>query len=69
MPYMDMFEFTDEFLSGDTYMLCSDGLNDMISDEQIKQLMCEHANANTLCEAAIEAGGFDNVSVCMFKVD
>ena len=69
IPYMDMFEFTDEFLSGDTYMLCTDGLNDMISDERIKQLMCEHANANTLCEAAIEAGGFDNVSVCIFTVD
>ena len=69
IPYLDMFEFTDEFLTGDTYMLCTDGLNDMLSDERIKQLMCDHANANMLCEAAIEAGGYDNVSVCMFTVD
>ena len=50
-------------------MLCTDGLNDMISDERIKQLICDHANANMLCEAAIEAGGYDNVSVCLFTVD
>lgn len=67
--YMDMFDFTDDFLSGDTYILCSDGLNDMVPDEKITLLMAQNANANTLCEAAIEAGGYDNVSVCVFKVD
>ena len=69
IPYMDMFEFTDDFLPCDTYMLCTDGLNDMINDERIKKLMCDGANANTLCEAAIDAGGYDNVSVCMFTVE
>ena len=69
IPYMDMIEFTDDFLPCDTYMLCTDGLNDMINDERIKQLMCDGANANTLCEAAIDAGGYDNVSVCMFTVE
>ncbi len=67
--YIDMFDFTDDFLSGDTYVLCSDGLNDMVPDEKISLLMAQGANANTLCEAAIEAGGYDNVSVCVFKVD
>ena len=66
--YIDMYEFTDEFLEGDTYLLCSDGLNDMIKDEEIAQLMAEGANANQLCEAAIVAGGFDNVSVCVFSI-
>jgi protein phosphatase len=69
MPYLDLFEFTDDFLPGDNYMLCTDGLNDMISDEEIRQLMLNHANANTLCESAIAAGGFDNVSVCSFTVE
>ncbi|MBQ2209460.1 MAG: serine/threonine-protein phosphatase [Prevotella sp.] len=67
--YMDMFDFTDDFLSGDTYILCSDGLNDMINDDTICSLVAEGANANGLCEAAIAAGGFDNVSVCVFKVE
>ena len=68
-PYMDMFDFTEDFLPGDTYLLCTDGLNDMISDERIQQLVCDGANANALCEAAIEAGGYDNVSVCLFTVE
>ena len=66
--YLDMYEFTDNFLQGDTYMICSDGLNDMISDEEIKSLMLDGASANRLCEAAIDAGGYDNVSVCVFSV-
>lgn len=67
--YMDMFEFTAEFKSGDIYMLCSDGLTDMVSDDIIGSLLAEGGNANSLCEAAIEAGGYDNVSVCVFNVE
>ena len=67
--YLDMYEFTSDFKSGDTYMLCSDGLNDMVSFEDIEKLMNEGSSANRLCEAAIEAGGFDNVSVCIFHVE
>lgn len=66
--YMDMVDFTDDFISGDTYLLCSDGLNDMVNDNSIAELVASGANANQLCEAAIAAGGFDNVSVCVFKV-
>ena len=67
--YLDMYEFSADFKSGDTYMLCSDGLNDMVSFEDIEKLMNEGSSANRLCEAAIEAGGFDNVSVCVFHVE
>ena len=67
--YLDFFDITQDFLSGDVYMLCSDGLNDMVVDEDICQLLQEGTTANGLCEAAIEAGGYDNVSVCVFKID
>ena len=67
--YIDLYEFTSDFLPGDTYMLCSDGLNDMVSDAVIERLMNEGCTANGLCEAAIAAGGFDNVSVCLFRVE
>lgn len=66
--YLDLYEFTADFLQGDTYLLCSDGLNDMVKDEEIESLMIEGAVANRFCEAAIEAGGFDNVSTCIFSV-
>lgn len=67
--YLDLYEFTSDLLSGDTYMMCSDGLNDMVSNEDIEQMLVEGRTANGLCEAAIEAGGFDNVSVCVFHVE
>ncbi|SFO54701.1 PP2C family serine/threonine-protein phosphatase [Prevotella sp. tf2-5] len=66
--YMDMVEFTDDFRHGDVYMVCSDGLSDMVSDDVIEQMMINGVSANRLCEAAIEKGGFDNVSVCVFSV-
>lgn len=66
--YMDMVEFTDDFRHGDVYMVCSDGLSDMVSDDVIEQMMINGSSANRLCEAAIERGGFDNVSVCVFSV-
>jgi protein phosphatase len=66
--YFDFCDMTDEVLPGDTYMLCSDGLNDMISDEKIEELMNAQCSANALCEAAIAAGGFDNVSTCIFHI-
>lgn len=45
--------------------LCSDGLTDMLDDEAIAALLTKQpANpATTLVRAAIEAGGFDNISV------
>lgn len=67
-PYLDLYEFTEDFLSGDVYLLCSDGLSDMVPDESIERLMQANTSANRLCEAAIEAGGYDNVSACVFSV-
>ena len=66
--FIDMMEFTSDFLPGDTYVLCSDGLNDMVPDEIIRRMLAEGATANDLCEEAIAAGGFDNVSVCVLRV-
>lgn len=67
--YIDFYEFTSDVLPGDAYLLCSDGLNDMITDLEIEELMVANKSANQLCEAAIEAGGFDNVSTCVFHID
>ncbi len=66
--YIDMVQMTDDVFSGDIYILCSDGLTDMLSDEEICILMEQHVDADTLCDAASEAGGIDNVSCCVIKV-
>lgn len=58
---------------GDVYLLCSDGLNDMVEDEEIAMtLSALSANlglcASQLIEMANDHGGRDNVSVILVKV-
>ena len=58
---------------GDIYLLCSDGLNDMVDDEEIQAaLQTLSANlelaATQLIEMANDNGGRDNVSVILVKV-
>ena len=64
--YIDMVQ--TDVQAGDVFLLCSDGLTDMVADEDISTLLAEKANANALCDAAIEHGGLDNVSCCMITV-
>jgi len=66
--YIDIVECTAEVEPGDMFLLCSDGLTDMLSDEQIRELMLSGADAERLCKAAEAAGGFDNVSACLAKI-
>jgi serine/threonine protein phosphatase PrpC len=45
-------------------LLCSDGLTDMVTDEKIAKLLLGSRDpAEALVDAALEAGGVDNVSV------
>ena len=67
--FLDMMDFTKDFLPGDTYLLCSDGLNDMVPDKTIEELLAQGADANQLCQKAVEYGGFDNVSAIVFHVN
>ena len=58
---------------GDIYLFCSDGLNDMVEDEDIgSTLQMLQANlplaASQLVELANDNGGRDNVSVILVKV-
>ena len=51
----------------DKILLCSDGLTDMLTNEEIKTLLDSDDNAenivNNLVEAALDKGGKDNVTV------
>ncbi len=58
---------------GDIYLFCSDGLNDMVADEEIGDVLkMLKANlplaANELVQMANDNGGRDNVSVILVKV-
>lgn len=58
---------------GDIYLFCSDGLSDMVEDEQIQDIMVTHQQnlenaVEALVLAANENGGKDNVSVILAQV-
>lgn len=58
---------------GDTYLLCSDGLSDMLEDDAIADLISGAGNlaeaGNALIAAANAAGGKDNISVVLARVN
>jgi serine/threonine protein phosphatase PrpC len=59
--------------SGDTFLICSDGLTKMLSDDTVAKMMKEglpsgvQPVAQALINAANEAGGKDNVTVVLIK--
>lgn len=58
---------------GDTFLLCSDGLTSMVSDEQINAFVRKYPSqpeglGKACIKAALDAGGRDNVSVIVFQV-
>jgi protein phosphatase len=68
--YLDMMKLADTVIQpGNTFMLCSDGLTDMLADQQIEKMLANGSDAEALCNAAVEAGGYDNVSVCVIRIE
>lgn len=61
-----------ELITGDSYLLCSDGLTDMITNEEISEIMCECADARicaqSLLDAALEKGGRDNITCIVVNI-
>ena len=62
-----------DVLVGDVYLLCSDGLNDMVEDEDIQSTLYALQNnlplaASQLIQMANDNGGRDNISVILVKV-
>lgn len=57
---------------GDKYILCSDGLNDMLGDNEISRIIQDSDNvkniAFNLLNAALDAGGNDNISIIVCEL-
>ena len=66
--YIDIVECTEHVKAGDVFLLCSDGLSDMLPDETIQEQLRSNADANTLCLTADEAGGVDNITAITVKI-
>ncbi len=66
---VDFFEV--ELKPGDTVLMCSDGLTNMVDDEEIRAIIAEKNNvkekAERLIETANEHGGKDNITVVLVE--
>ena len=72
-PDVDVDTFTVEAEDGDVFVLCSDGLTDMVGDDEIGEVLAGSrenlkAAAEELVRRANKAGGQDNITVVAFEM-
>lgn|SRR5574344_213620 len=65
--FADYFNLTDNVNAGDVYLICSDGLSDLLDDDTLEELLNKEATTSQLIAAANEAGGKDNITVVMVQ--
>lgn len=68
----DIFLKMETVKRGDTYLLCSDGLHDMLSDVEINKILLKNYALKDKCDflvsCALDMGGKDNVTVIVIEV-
>lgn len=61
-----------ELQVGDVFLICSDGLTDMVSEEKIQRILSDHIQTDDmvlkLLEEALINGGRDNITIICCKV-
>jgi PPM family protein phosphatase len=72
-PDVDVDGFTIEAEEDDVFLLCSDGLTDMVEDEEILELVHDHRDdldkaVKALVTAANRGGGEDNITAVAFRI-
>jgi len=72
-PDVDVDTFTIDAVTGDVFLLCSDGLTDMVDEETILDLVERNrrdidAALKALVRAANRGGGEDNITVIAFEI-
>jgi protein phosphatase len=72
-PDVDVDGFTIEAEEGDVFLICSDGLTDMVEDEEILEVLHQHRGdldkaVKALVQAANRGGGEDNITAVAFRI-
>jgi PPM family protein phosphatase len=71
-PSVNVDTMTFPARDGDLFLLCSDGLTTMVSDEEIREILVRsktlRSAVNRLVDAANHGGGRDNITAVAFRV-
>ena len=72
-PIVEVETMTVAAVPGDIYLICSDGLTDIVRDGEIAELIARSDGdpdtaAEALVAAANRAGGIDNITVVLFEI-
>jgi PPM family protein phosphatase len=71
-PDVEVDTYTIAGRDGDLFMICSDGLTSMISDDEVSSILRSAAGlddaAEALVRAANQSGGRDNITVVLFRL-
>jgi PPM family protein phosphatase len=71
-PSVNVDTMTFPARDGDVFLLCSDGLTTMVSDDQIREILVSSKNlrvaVHKLVDAANRGGGRDNITAVAFRV-
>ena len=61
-----------DYKNRDKYLICSDGLTDMVSEEEISKAINENGSitksAESLLQKALDAGGNDNITIILCEI-
>jgi protein phosphatase len=72
-PTVEVDTWTYPVREGDVLLLCSDGLTSMVSEERVQQVLAAvsplDAAAQALIDEANAAGGRDNITVLLFRIE
>ena len=66
--FADYFNISTNVNKGDIFLLCSDGLWEMVSDDMMEELLNSSASVSQFIEAANQRGGKDNVTVALIRI-
>ncbi len=66
--FADLQDLTEKIFADDRFLICSDGLCDMLSDDELCALCDEKSNVAQFVNNAKGAGGIDNISVIIIDV-
>jgi PPM family protein phosphatase len=72
-PDVEVDTWTYPARAGDVVLLCSDGLTSMISEERVREVLAANSDLDAAGDALIneanEAGGRDNITVVLFRLE